>query len=1127
MTGPNRFVDGTRVDSLQLRRHTVRIAHPDGRLLGSGFFAAPGWVLTAAHVVTTGDGALELVTVTPSDPAVGTAGVPATVEVRSGETSETPVWPFPDVAILQLRPEAEWVERHPCVWLAERDPSGACHAYGYPQREDGVDPPGGPALFKYEGRTGDGYLQLSSGQAVRGLSGAPLVCPAQRGVVGIMVSTRDEYRALGGLAAPVFDLNGEFPGVPAALSHAYQRVRELNRVAVLADRAEWHKVLPIDGAELALDRPWEPFRRLGKTLPAEMLLADSGVVPYLFRDEDLEAGRHWCEQPTPMEVWRFTGPGGAGKTRHAIELCKIMLDRGWLAGFLAGPDQAADVTDIPLPRLIVMDYVEAFAAKDIKLLLDRLRLRATELAPVRVLLLTRTAAGGADSDLLRQVGDIAGSALRNVLNDAPDPVVVGAMSRDQRARLYDQAFRHFHQAWHGRPPPPRPVPNLRAARYAVPLEVLLEAFDHALSDGVTSTNRPPVDRALGHEQRYWEPTPAGLAPAGCRAAVALATLAGADDDQTGDELLRVLPIFAGPDAAALRRETVAWLGRLYVGPLAINALRPDRLGEALVAATLSAQPDAGRALLLSVLRLRDDAQVSRSLDLLARLAAADPAGAAVVADALFDCHRELVERAETQAHGADGRPGRLDLAVGLQRLLASALSTRMEALAGVDTAALSGLSLSYNQIGDLARRSGRSDRAGQLYRMCLDIRRDLVRRHPADVHLARELSISYNKLGDLAHRTSQTPRALELYGLGRQLRERLVRENPGNLALQSDLAGSYGRLADVAAETGERSQADVLYRERHEICARLVLQEPGNPGYNRDLSLSYDKLGDLATEEHRSPQAKTHYEAGLAIRERLRDRAPQDAAIARDLSNSYARLGDLHADAGEWPEAWSRYQQALTIRRRLSEVEPDNTTFARDLFQSYERLGSVADSRGERGPARELYRQGLAIVERLAAAERHDTTFARDVSVILTDLGDVARDEGDWEDARALFSQGLDGAQRLLALEPENVTFARDVAAFYGRLGMLPGARGAETLLSAAVHFRRKLHEESPDRADLAEELALALFELAEVAEAPAKGRLFDEILALLGPFGPEARLTGTGQRLLEQARTRRGQGIS
>ena len=39
-------------DSRELRRFVVRVEDGQGKILGTGFYAAPGWVVTCAHVVS-------------------------------------------------------------------------------------------------------------------------------------------------------------------------------------------------------------------------------------------------------------------------------------------------------------------------------------------------------------------------------------------------------------------------------------------------------------------------------------------------------------------------------------------------------------------------------------------------------------------------------------------------------------------------------------------------------------------------------------------------------------------------------------------------------------------------------------------------------------------------------------------------------------------------------------------------------------------------------------------------------------------------------------------------------------------------------------------------------------------
>src|SRR5262249_30748808 len=151
-----------RVDSRQLRRHVVRVERADtGGVLGSGFFVAPGWVLTAAHVVYDGAGLVELgqVRVVPADAGVGGEPVTAHGAARSAPPVGTALWPYPDLALLRLHDTAGWVRTHPCVWLAGGQPLDRdCHAFGFAPREDGVASPGAPASFVFEGVTGDEFF---------------------------------------------------------------------------------------------------------------------------------------------------------------------------------------------------------------------------------------------------------------------------------------------------------------------------------------------------------------------------------------------------------------------------------------------------------------------------------------------------------------------------------------------------------------------------------------------------------------------------------------------------------------------------------------------------------------------------------------------------------------------------------------------------------------------------------------------------------------------------------------------------------------------------------------------------------------------------------------------------------
>ncbi|MET7803150.1 tetratricopeptide repeat protein [Micromonospora chersina] len=1076
----------TWVDSRQLRRYVVRVARADsGAVLGTGFFVAPGWVLTAAHVVYDGLGRAELghVVVVPADGGVGGDPVVADVAARSAPPAGAALWPYPDLALLRLHDTAAWVRTHPCVWLDDGQPLGQCHAFGFPPREDGVAPPGAPASFVFEGVTGDEFFQLKAGQAAPGLSGAPLVCPARRAVVGVVTATRDRYSDLGGWAAPISALLSGGPGVPDDLAAYGQQIAAAGATAVLADRAAWHAVLPVAGADDLVDQPWTRTHvqpRAGQ--PSTMLRPEFAVVDYLFRADTLASVVAWCDEPQRLSVRYIDAAGGTGKTRFAVEACKTLHAHGWVAGLLPADNRSADA--LPLPRLLVVDYVEERDAAALAARLAALSRSASPLAPVRLLLLSRPAAGAPAGQALAPLAEAATGATLTALDTAADTsTAVADLAGPQRQELFTAGLAAFGRTWHG---PAWVTPtvevDLSDPRYGRPLDVLLEAFDAALSGPHwQSDGRPPVDRALDHEARRWYHRLADLDPRLVRQCVALATLAGAHDDAEAQALLGLMTDSA---AAPVRSRIDQWLRGLYDGPDRWNPLRPDRLGEALIARILGEHEDHGLALLTAVLALRSDKQVERTLDVLIRLAT-HPAVADVAAVALADGYVGLVQRCTDQARAGHRRspmtahqpsasgPARTGLLDSLCRAHIALLTA--DRVADLPITVQARLSVAGDTLGDLAREYGRSADARVIFTTALAIDKRRCELEPDNTRHARDLAISYNKLGNLAR------------------------------------------------DSGQGEQARHLYQQALTIRERLATAEPDNTSYARDLAISYERLGDLARDSGQGEQARHLYQQALDIAERLATAEPDNTTYARDLAISYNKLGDLARDSGQGEQARHLYQQALDIAERLATAEPDNSSYARDLAISYERLGDLARGSGQGEQARQLHQQALDIAERLATAEPDNTTYARDLAISYNKLGDLARDSGQGQQARHLYQQALTIRERLATAEPDNTSYARDLALSYERLGDLAqqakNSAEAMTLLTRAAGTRRALHRQEPNRVDLAEELGVALTQLAGVVNNDSRAALIAEAVGVLEAFERAGTITPKGAAVLRWAR--------
>jgi tetratricopeptide (TPR) repeat protein len=132
------------------------------------------------------------------------------------------------------------------------------------------------------------------------------------------------------------------------------------------------------------------------TIPAlgstEALLSFADVsIPPVGREHELEELSAFLEADRPFAWWVWMGPAGVGKSRLAIELCRIASSL-WHAGFLREVDESPLDDFQPLqPTLIVVDYA-AQRSEWLSDVLLRLSQRTLS-APVRVLILERDAAG--------------------------------------------------------------------------------------------------------------------------------------------------------------------------------------------------------------------------------------------------------------------------------------------------------------------------------------------------------------------------------------------------------------------------------------------------------------------------------------------------------------------------------------------------------------------------------------------------------------------------------------------------------------------------------------------------------------------------------------------------------------
>ncbi|MEV6303472.1 trypsin-like peptidase domain-containing protein [Actinoplanes sp. NPDC051861] len=182
-------------------------------LTGSGFFAAPGLVVTCAHVVGNRRSVLVRHDESEWEGEVLYSSAPA----RDGE-----LWPYPDLAVVEV-PAATDVRA--CAYLDQRMPSlrSFLHIAGfsgvYQANLDQTS--AAPTFDGFHGRADRQMLLLGGREIPPGMSGGPVLNLRTGGVCGFAKANRQRDADMGGLAVPIWALREAGPAIYRRLIRAH------------------------------------------------------------------------------------------------------------------------------------------------------------------------------------------------------------------------------------------------------------------------------------------------------------------------------------------------------------------------------------------------------------------------------------------------------------------------------------------------------------------------------------------------------------------------------------------------------------------------------------------------------------------------------------------------------------------------------------------------------------------------------------------------------------------------------------------------------------------------------------------------------------------------------------------
>jgi len=196
------FVETVETLDALLRTCVVQVLTPGQQGNGTGFFVAPGRILTCSHVVGEAIPSQTPVTILWRQQeyiaSLLQRAAPTATELNG-----------PDLALLAVT-----IADHPYVSLSNTvSYNDDLYTYGYSYMPDRKEKAKADSVtLQYEGPTDDGrLLKLKGGQVEPGVSGAPLLNFATGSVCGVIKSTRDDRADLGGRAVPVATVLEVFP----------------------------------------------------------------------------------------------------------------------------------------------------------------------------------------------------------------------------------------------------------------------------------------------------------------------------------------------------------------------------------------------------------------------------------------------------------------------------------------------------------------------------------------------------------------------------------------------------------------------------------------------------------------------------------------------------------------------------------------------------------------------------------------------------------------------------------------------------------------------------------------------------------------------------------------------------
>ena len=308
---------------VELAAHCTVAIYSGEQFLGSGFLAAPGQVLTCAHVAAKGGPGPLTVRWAGGELAARRAQL-IPPQAEPGRTYDSP-----DLALITVDAQPE----QPFAWLADRGPDAGSDmlCLGYSKVTPGAGVAADSVLVRAAAASGEGFVKVQRGEIPLGMSGGLVLDLGTQRVCGLVKASLDTEAPRGGWIIPVSVVVDHLGAVVEKNIAGHDLTSPWRQLA--ARHAEFAQRLFRSRSPLRVTAP------RSNAPPSWWLDPRHRATGFQERPE-LESLLAWAsdEDPATPVARLVVGEGGSGKTRLAVELAARLTARGWIAGMLTADD---------------------------------------------------------------------------------------------------------------------------------------------------------------------------------------------------------------------------------------------------------------------------------------------------------------------------------------------------------------------------------------------------------------------------------------------------------------------------------------------------------------------------------------------------------------------------------------------------------------------------------------------------------------------------------------------------------------------------------------------------------------------------------------------------------------------